>query len=240
VIDHVTVRVSDYGRSSAFYDAALAPLGLERGWSDDALRLAEWGDFSIAQDGNPVTRHAHVALRAPSREAVKGFHAAAIAAGARDNGPPGERPHYGPDYYAAYVFDPDGTNLEAVVREPRSTVDHVTLHVRSVDAAAAFFAAIAPAVGWAPGASGADFASFRGTGASLWLIEEDELTENLHLAFGARDRATVDRFHEAALRRGGRDNGAPGERAVYHPGYYGAYALDPDGNNVEAVFHDRG
>jgi catechol 2,3-dioxygenase-like lactoylglutathione lyase family enzyme len=60
----------------------------------------------------------------------------------------------------------------------------------------------------------------------------------IHLAFSASDRATVDAFHAAALAAGGKDNGAPGLRPEYHAGYYGAFALDPDGNNVEAVFHD--
>jgi catechol 2,3-dioxygenase-like lactoylglutathione lyase family enzyme len=63
-------------------------------------------------------------------------------------------------------------------------------------------------------------------------------TGRVHLAFQAKDRATVDRFHAAVLAAGGRDNGAPGMRP-YHPGYYAAFALDPDGNNVEAVFHGR-
>ena len=65
---------------------------------------------------------------------------------------------------------------------------------------------------------------------------QGKLTGRIHLAFQARDRATVDRFHRAALAAGGRDNGAPGERP-YHPGYYAAFVLDPDGNNIEAVYH---
>jgi catechol 2,3-dioxygenase-like lactoylglutathione lyase family enzyme len=65
------------------------------------------------------------------------------------------------------------------------------------------------------------------------------VTVNLHLAFPAPDRATVDALHRAAVEAGFRDNGGPGERAEYHAGYYGAFVLDPDGNNVEAVFHDR-
>jgi catechol 2,3-dioxygenase-like lactoylglutathione lyase family enzyme len=65
------------------------------------------------------------------------------------------------------------------------------------------------------------------------------VTENVHLAFPADDSATVQAFHRAALEAGFRDNGAPGERPEYHPGYYSAYVLDPDGNNVEAVFHER-
>lgn len=70
----------------------------------------------------------------------------------------------------------------------------------------------------------------------LWIDKADGPTTHVHLAFQARDRETVQRFHKAALAAGGRDNGAPGERK-YHPGYYGAFVLDPDGNNIEAVFH---
>ena len=65
-------------------------------------------------------------------------------------------------------------------------------------------------------------------------------TEHVHLAFPSRDDATVDAFHRAALEAGYASNGAPGERAVYHEGYYGAFVLDPDGNNVELVNHNRG
>jgi catechol 2,3-dioxygenase-like lactoylglutathione lyase family enzyme len=64
-------------------------------------------------------------------------------------------------------------------------------------------------------------------------------TEAVHVAFPARDNETVDAFHRAATEAGFRDNGAPGERAIYHPGYYGAYVLDPDGNNIEVVNHNR-
>ena len=74
------------------------------------------------------------------------------------------------------------------------------------------------------------------TADELFVSADAEPTERLHLASQARDRDTVHRFHEAALAAGGRDNGGPGERR-YHPGYYVAYALDPDGNNVEAVHH---
>src|SRR5690606_1074279 len=66
---------------------------------------------------------------------------------------------------------------------------------------------------------------------------QGELTGRQHLAFQAKDRATVDAFYRSALANGGRDNGAPGERTAYHPGYYAAFVLDPDGNNVEAVYH---
>jgi catechol 2,3-dioxygenase-like lactoylglutathione lyase family enzyme len=72
----------------------------------------------------------------------------------------------------------------------------------------------------------------------FWITDQRKpVTENVHVAFTAPDRATVDAFHAAALEAGGTDNGAPGVRAIYHPAYYGAYVLDPDGNNVEAVSH---
>ena len=81
---------------------------------------------------------------------------------------------------------------------------------------------------------------FTGEDYNFSLIDDERpLTENVHLAFTAGDTASVYAFHRAALDAGYRDNGAPGERPEYHRGYYGAFVLDPDGNNVEAVFHDR-
>lgn len=78
-----------------------------------------------------------------------------------------------------------------------------------------------------------------GIGGKLdFLFSSGNATSLVHVAFRAADRATVDAFHAAALAAGGRDNGAPGLRPEYHAGYYGAFVLDPDGNNVEAVFHD--
>jgi catechol 2,3-dioxygenase-like lactoylglutathione lyase family enzyme len=72
----------------------------------------------------------------------------------------------------------------------------------------------------------------------FWITETRQpVTENVHVAFAAPDRATVDAFHEAALAAGAKDNGGPGIREIYHPNYYGAFALDPDGNNVEACCH---
>jgi catechol 2,3-dioxygenase-like lactoylglutathione lyase family enzyme len=119
VLDHVTIRVSDYAASKRFYTTVLAPLGYELGWSDDAKRMAEWGDFSIAADGRPLTRDVHVAFAATSRDEVDAFHRAALEAGYRDNGPPGERSIYHEGYYGAYVLDPDGHNVEAVFHDRR-------------------------------------------------------------------------------------------------------------------------
>ena len=111
-------------------------------------------------------------------------------------------------------------------------LDHVHLRVRDLEASKAFYTAALEAVGLpivmeGPGFFAAD---------ELFVSSDGDPTSGLHLALQAADRETVHRFHEAVLAAGGRDNGAPGERS-YHPGYYSAYALDPDGNNVEAVCH---
>lgn len=120
MIDHVTVGVSDLARSRAFYTRALLPLGFsDLGGMRDLpvvfFGLEEASDFAISTaytTGAPV----HVAFAADRREQVDAFHAAALAAGGRDNGAPGLRPQYSDDYYAAFVIDPDGHNVEAVQR----------------------------------------------------------------------------------------------------------------------------
>ena len=113
MIDHTGLLVSDLERSRRFYTAALAPLGycvrLER-----PQAVGFGGDFWLAQ-GTPYVPRNHLAFRARDPAAVAAFHAAALAAGGTDNGPPGPRDHYHPGYYAAFVLDPDGYNIEAVV-----------------------------------------------------------------------------------------------------------------------------
>jgi catechol 2,3-dioxygenase-like lactoylglutathione lyase family enzyme len=118
-------------------------------------------------------------------------------------------------------------------------VDHLTLPVRDLDASRSFYrGALAP---WGSREVEGDWGiAFGPRGSEDVAIVAGEPSAPIHLAFQARDRSTVDRFYEAALAAGGRDNGAPGERPQYHPGYYAAYVLDPDGNNIEAVFHGRG
>ncbi|WP_454828929.1 VOC family protein [Pseudoxanthomonas wuyuanensis] len=117
-------------------------------------------------------------------------------------------------------------------------IDHIQLVVRDLPASQAFYAAVFDALKVPMGGTGDDY---------FWADElfvstadspaaQGELTGRHHLAFQAQDRAMVDTFHKAALASGGTDNGTPGERP-YHPGYYAAFVLDPDGNNIEAVFH---
>jgi catechol 2,3-dioxygenase-like lactoylglutathione lyase family enzyme len=120
VIDHVGVGVRDFEQSLDFYAKALAPLGFERVVLIDAdNRAASFGvrgrdDFWI-HEGRPAGRM-HIAFDAESHEQVDAFHAAALEAGGRDNGAPGLRPAYSDTYYAAYVLDPNGNNIEAVFR----------------------------------------------------------------------------------------------------------------------------
>ena len=117
-------------------------------------------------------------------------------------------------------------------------IDHIQLVVRDLDASRRFYAAVFDVLGVPIGGEGDDYfwadELFVSTASSV--AAQGELTGRHHLAFQAGDRAMVDAFHQAALAHGGTDNGAPGERP-YHPGYYAAFVLDPDGNNIEAVFH---
>lgn len=117
-------------------------------------------------------------------------------------------------------------------------IDHLQLVVRDIEASRRFYEAVLGALEVPIGASEKDFfwadELFISTADSEAAL--GKLTGRHHLAFQAHDRAMVDAFHEAGLKAGGKDNGAPGERP-YHPGYYAAFLLDPDGNNIEAVYH---
>ena len=116
-------------------------------------------------------------------------------------------------------------------------IDHISLHVSDIERSKAFYAEALAPLGYEVIM---EFESVAGLGArgkpDLW-IGEGEPRAPIHIAFSSPDRATVDAFHKAALAAGGKDNGPPGLRPHYHQNYYGAYAHDPDGNNVEAVCH---
>jgi catechol 2,3-dioxygenase-like lactoylglutathione lyase family enzyme len=116
----------------------------------------------------------------------------------------------------------------------------MSLPVADVGASRAFYEAALALLGFEIAVERVDAVGFGPDGDDdFWIVPGGPTTPPLHLAFRATDREAVDAFHEAALTHGGRDNGAPGFRPQYYPGYYGAYVLDPDGHNVEAVFHDR-
>ena len=117
MFDHVGLNVRDYGASRAFYEQALAPLGYRVVMGSDEWRGAGFGttkpEFWISQRA-PFTSGAHVAFHCGDHATVDAFYEAALAAGGTGNGPPGIREHYHPTYYAAFVYDLDGNNLEAV------------------------------------------------------------------------------------------------------------------------------
>jgi catechol 2,3-dioxygenase-like lactoylglutathione lyase family enzyme len=120
MIDHTGVGVASVARSKAFYSAALAPLGYAviMEWEQYAgFGVPPKPDFWIGES-RPNVPPVHVAFRAESRAQVDAFYKAALAAGGRDNGPPGLRPHYHANYYGAFVLDPDGHNIEAVCHAP--------------------------------------------------------------------------------------------------------------------------
>jgi catechol 2,3-dioxygenase-like lactoylglutathione lyase family enzyme len=243
VFDHVTIRVSDRSASERFYETVLRPLGIDKTFADE--HFAEWDDFSLgAADGDhPVTRRLHVGFVAPSREHVDEFWRVGTEAGYRSDGEPGPRPQYSATYYGAFLLDPDGNSAEAVHHEAtgsRSTIDHLWIRVADVAAAKRFYETVAPHAGFRLRSDRPERASFgNARDSGSFSLVAGTPTEHVHLAFPASENAIVDAFHRAALKAGYRDNGTPGERHVYHDGYYGAYVLDPDGNNVEVVNHNR-
>lgn len=122
-LDHIALATADYPTSLAFYLAALAPLGVTthmkfEGPDGNVAGLGSDQPFLWIGDGGALTGRLHIALRADNRAQVDAFYAAAMAAGGRDNGAPGLRAHYHPSYYAAFVLDPDGHNIEAVCHVP--------------------------------------------------------------------------------------------------------------------------
>jgi catechol 2,3-dioxygenase-like lactoylglutathione lyase family enzyme len=237
VFDHVTVRVSDHHASRSFYETVLS--ALDHRVSVSGGHFHEWNDFGIAQtrEDRPLTRHLHVAFVARSRADVEAFWRAGTKAGYASDGEPGLRPRYHEAYYGAFLLDPDGNGIEAVYhgrgREGDNVIDHLWIRVADLEASKRFYETIAPVLGlrmanvlperFHVAAHDRSFALVRG-----------EASENVHLAFPVGDKATVREFHRIALAAGYRDNGGPDDRR-YHTEYYGAFVLDPDGNNVEAV-----
>jgi catechol 2,3-dioxygenase-like lactoylglutathione lyase family enzyme len=246
MFDHVGVAVSDLAASGRFYRTVLSVLGVEPSYADEGL--VEWDDWALGPtDGeHSLTRGLHVGFRARDRAQVDAFWQAGVEAGYGDDGAPGPRTQYGPTYYGAFLLDPDGNSVEAVygAREhaaPVGSVDHLWIRVRDPQASKRFYATIAPHAGLRLAHDAPDRVQFSGADYSFSLVHDERpLTEHVHLAFSAHEDATVRAFHAAALAAGYTDHGAPGERTVYHAGYYGAFVLDPDGHNIEVVNHNRG
>jgi catechol 2,3-dioxygenase-like lactoylglutathione lyase family enzyme len=242
MFDHVTLRVADLAIAERPLDGVLAALGMEKTASTETL--AAWGDVSLAQanDERPVTRRLHVAFVAPSRDEVHDFWQAGLDAGLRDNGQPGPRPKYSDDYYGAFLLDAEDNNFEAVHRgelRQGGNVDHVAIRVADVAAAKAFYSIVGEAAGFRLLRERPVAATFGGgRSGGLLSVVSGPVSENAHLAFPGDDDA-IRRFYDQATAAGYRGNGEAGERPRYHPGYYAAFVLDPDDNNVEIVDQHR-
>lgn len=118
-------------------------------------------------------------------------------------------------------------------------IDHLVLNVKDLEASKRFYEQALAPLGYAVLMAYPEGVGFGLEGKPVfWIASRGEAHTQVHVAFGCTERGPVRDFHEAALRAGGKDNGAPGIRETYHPNYYGAFVLDPDGNNIEAVCHD--
>jgi len=124
-VDHLTIISSDYEKALVFYDAALSPLGIRRVMpKEDSCGFGIDRPFfwlGAPDEDHPATKNIHIALAASSKEEVENFHAAALKAGGTDHGAPGYRTRYHAGYYAAFVFDLDGNNIEVVYRDPSAS-----------------------------------------------------------------------------------------------------------------------
>jgi predicted lactoylglutathione lyase len=231
--------VADVAASKQFYGLALGEPTHDDEW------FTEWNNFGVAPASpeKPATTQLHVGFGAHDRAEVDSWWERMTAAAYENDGDPGVRPWYHETYYGAFVRDPDGNSVESVhhhTTDPGATlVDHLWLRTTSVQEAKRFYETIAPVVGIRLAHDAPDRVRFTDGVGSFSFVHGDQPTENVHLAFGVGGRTAVDDFHRVAISAGGADNGAPGERPQYHPGYYSAFVLDPDGHNVEAVFHDR-
>jgi catechol 2,3-dioxygenase-like lactoylglutathione lyase family enzyme len=236
VFDHLAIAVSDLGASRRFYEVALGDPTYDGEW-------LEWGDFAIgpASAGRPVTRRLHVGFGVEDRDAVDAWWERMVAAGHPSDGEPGPRPEYTETYYGGFVLDPDGNSVEAVHhhRSRAREIDHVWLRAADLAAVKGFYGSVAPAVGIELVRDQDGLVRYSDGAGSFTFVLGDEATESVHLAFGVGDRESVAAFHRLGTEDGHPDNGPPGERPQYHPGYYAAFLIDPLGNNVEAVFHDR-
>jgi catechol 2,3-dioxygenase-like lactoylglutathione lyase family enzyme len=240
MFDHVAIHVVDLAASERFYRTVLAALGIES--THVAADRIEWDDFHVvaATSTNPATRHLHVGFVAPSREQVDEFWRVGIDAGYEDDGPPGDRPQYTPNYYGAFLRDPDGNSAEAVRHDfvaERGHIDHLWIRVRDLDATSGFYVATMRHTGLSEGRRWPQGRQFRGASATFSLVADGgPVTEHLQVAFPAPNPQAVDDFHWDAIAIGCKDAGVPGER--FGPGGYSfaAAVLDPSGTRVESVF----
>ncbi|WP_340117082.1 VOC family protein [Pelagibius sp. 7325] len=265
MFSHFVIASNDPADRAAFYDAVLPLLGYARQPGDPAeLAYAHrsglpWIVVARPNDGRPAEpgNGYHLAFHASDEKTVQAFHKAALAAGGRDEGGPGLRPHYAEDYYAAYVRDPDGNKLQAVTYPkgrkagPGGTeISHLTLGSDDLTRAAAFYRAVLAPFGLArlpEEESEAEDVAFGHPGCALPVIFPQNAFDGRPAkpphgsipVLSAANRAAVEAFHLAGLDHGGQTLAEPGVRAdalsrAGQPQGFSAGLADPDGNPLFA------
>lgn len=242
MFDHVTFRASDRAATERFYDTVLPAMGERRAHRGEASTLFGNFELSVAQatGERPVTSGVHLAVVAPSAAAIDAFWQAGVDAGYRSDGAPGLRPEYAPDYYGAFLLDPDGNSIEAV-RHGRQRelglIDHVWLRTTDLEPSRDFWRRFAEAAGLGVTADEPELIRVRAVrGGSLTVTHGAKTSRGLHLAVPAAAPGEIDAWHAALTSAGAKSDGAPGPRP-YHPSYYGAFVLDPSGHSTELVDH---
>jgi catechol 2,3-dioxygenase-like lactoylglutathione lyase family enzyme len=241
VFDHIVLRVPDLAAVEPGLTAALGALGITHTHRSETA--AFYGEVLVgeADERHPLTHGLHIAFVAPSRAAVDAYWQAGVDGGLRDNGAPGPRPQYADGYYAAYLLDHEGNNLEAVHRDgvrEDGELDHITLRVHDLAASTAFFTLAGAAAGFRPFEQNERRTLFNAPDGGVLALLAGTPSEDVHVAFTG-DAAAVEAFHANAVAAGHVSNGEPGERAQYGAGSSAAFVIDPDGNNIEVVARPR-
>lgn len=263
MFSHLTFGTNDLARAEAFYSDVMPTIGqtmIEIDHDEGYLRVGSPNrrnpSLNICPpfDGLPATwsNGFHLAFMAADKEAVDRFFAAALANGGHDDGAPGIRSIYAPDYYGAYARDPDGNKLQAVcyldgrkAGPAGDVISHITIGHTDFERARIFYTALLGTLGMVdiPEEGDTNSAGFGVPGFQTPIVylqppfdgRPASFGNGTHTAFTATSREVVDRFHQAALAHGGTSAGAPGPRPHYSANYYAAYVLDQVGNKLQAV-----
>src|ERR687891_422586 len=227
MFDHITLRVADLALTSSALQALLDQVEIEQTTSTPSLSV--WGNFALTQtdDEHPIARRVRIGFTAPTTAHVDRFAQVGVDLGFAADDSAEARPDHLAAYSTAFVTDAAGNSFGAVHRDSE------------VEASTAFFVTIGAAAGLTVRRRTRDRTTFSvGAADGSFLVVAGEPTRNVHIAFSGEDD-DVRRFHADGTAAGYGSNGEPGERARYHAGYYAAYLLDPDGNNIEVVNHHR-